>query len=211
MGRSTFLSAGPWEDVRVTPEIQRLSSYISGRPADGKVEGDVDTRVADLEAGLVTRAQRGDREAFGELYRRHHPAIFRLARFRLAQGADDAVSETFLRAWKGLPRYRPTGAPFVAWLYGIARHVVADAGRAARRVEPRAEVPDRAVDTDEAERIALAEAIAGLPKEQRQVIELKFLVGLSNADVGRALRRTPGAVNALQWRALRALKELLSR
>jgi RNA polymerase sigma-70 factor (ECF subfamily) len=99
----------------------------------------------------------------------------------------------------------------VAWLYGIARHVVGDQVRAARRVEPREQVPERPVDRDEAERLALAEAIAKLPKEQRQVIELKFLVGLANAEVGRALGRTPGAVNALQWRALRAMRERLSR
>lgn len=79
---------------------------------------------------LVERARNGEREAFGELYRICHGPLFRYVRFYLP-GADgeDATAETFLRAWLGLPRYRKTGAPFLAWLIGIARHVVADAHR----------------------------------------------------------------------------------
>jgi RNA polymerase sigma-70 factor (ECF subfamily) len=161
---------------------------------------------------LVERAQDGDREAFGELYRLCHPRVFRFVRFYLpGHTAEDAVAETFLRAWVGLPRYRDTGAPFTAWLVGIARHVVADAHRAARRTEPRADPPDRAVEFQDeaADRLALGAAVARLPKEQRQVIELKFLTGCTNEEVGRALGKTVGAVNALQWRALARLKRMV--
>jgi RNA polymerase sigma-70 factor, ECF subfamily len=164
---------------------------------------------------LVERAQRNDRDAFGDLYRLYHGAVFRLARFHLGSGAEDIAAETFLRAWVALPRYRNTGAPFVAWLYGIARHVVADELAARRRVEPRAEPPEDSTNPGPDERLgqddrlALAMAIARLPQAQRRVVELKFLIGLSNAEVAKAFGKTTGAINAMQWRALRTLRRML--
>jgi RNA polymerase sigma-70 factor (ECF subfamily) len=154
---------------------------------------------------LVERSRQGDRDAFAELYRLFRGPIYRVARLHLGGRAEDAVSETFLRAWKSLPRYRPMGAPFGAWLYGIARHVVADQRASARREEARSMLPDRAEDPDTEERITLMGAIERLPKVQRYVIEAKFLVGLSNGEVAAALGKSIGAINTIQWRALRAL------
>lgn len=204
----------PPSEVSPVDAVGNLSpeASISGPSPDRKSEDVVpDDTERRRQARLVERAREGDREAFGELYRRHHPAVYRLVRFHLGDGAEDAVADTFLRAWTSLHRYRDTGAPFVAWLYGIARHVVADARRAARRTEPRADLPDRPVDTRERddERLALAAALAGLPGVQRTVIELKFLVGLDNTTLGAALGKSPGAINALQWRAIEALKRLM--
>lgn len=162
---------------------------------------------------LVERARGGDRDAFGELYREHHAAVFRLARFSLPPAAaEDAVAETFLRAWAAIGRYKDTGAPFRAWLYGIAKNVVAESHRNAKRIEPRSEPPDATVrfDQRETDRLALAAAVEKLPTDQRYVIELKYLVGLGNPDVSRALGKSVGAVNALQWRALETLKRLMA-
>jgi RNA polymerase sigma-70 factor (ECF subfamily) len=158
---------------------------------------------------LVRRAQDGDRDAFAELYRIHLPAIARLVRFRLGHEDEDSVSEVFLRAWRGLSTYRDTGVPFAAWLYGIARHVAIDALRRQGRDEPRDEVPDRAVEPMTAEVLTLRGAIDALPMEQRQVIELKYLVGMTNDEVAAAMATTSRAVNARQWRALKALAEIL--
>jgi RNA polymerase sigma-70 factor (ECF subfamily) len=57
--------------------------------------------------------------------------------------------------------------------------------------------------------LALAMAIARLPQAQRRVVELKFLIGLSNAEVAKAFGKTTGAINAMQWRALRTLRRML--
>lgn len=188
------------------PAERMEAPCIPAPPPDGK-GGGCDRRGGEVR-GLIRRAQGGDRDAFGELYRLHQAPVFRLARFHLPVSvAEDAVAETFLRAWKGLPRYRDTGAPFVSWLYGIARHVVADSLRERIRVEPRDVLPERPTTepaTDD--RIVLAAALATLPEEQRLVIELKFLAGLTNDEVGRALGKSPGAVNTQQWRALEALR-----
>jgi len=110
---------------------------------------------------------------------------------------------------KGLPGYKDTGAPFLAWLYGIARHVMADEFRRRARVEPRADLPDGRVEWKVDDELTLAAAIRGLPDEQRQVIELKFLMGATNAEVAAALGKSEGAVNAKQWRALGALRKML--
>jgi RNA polymerase sigma-70 factor, ECF subfamily len=168
--------------------------------------------VRALDRGLVRRAQEGDREAFGRLYELHHPAVFRMVRFALGSGgadAEDAAAETFARAWKGLPRYRDNGVPFISWLYGIARHVVADEHRRGRRTEPRDELPDAGHEQVHDDRLDLAGAIARLPEEQRLVIEMKYFAGLRNPEVAALLGTTIGAVNARQWRALKTLHGML--
>jgi RNA polymerase sigma-70 factor (ECF subfamily) len=182
------------------------AANISRPPLDRK--GDEADGRAD-ERALVARAQDGDRDAFGDLYRTHLPAVARLVRFRLGREDEDAISEVFLRAWRGLPSYRDTGVPFVGWLYGIARHVAIDALRREVRDEPRDALPDRTVEPMTAEVLTLRGAIDALPTEQRQVIELKYLVGMSNDEVAEAMDTTPGAVNARQWRALKALADIL--
>ena len=159
---------------------------------------------------LVERAQAGDRAAFGQLFEIHHAAVHRVATSRLGPAmAEDATAETFTRAWHALPRFQRTGAPFAAWLYAIARNVAIDTLRRERRTEhePGA-VDDLTVDPWPAndDRIRLYESLARLPEEQRLVIELKFLVGLTNEEVAAALGKRPGAVNTQQWRALRALE-----
>ena len=186
--------------------FQASAANISRVPTDGKTE-EPDARAH--ERALVARAQDGDRDAFGALYREHVAAVSRVVRFRLGREDEDAVSEVFLRAWRGLATYRDTGVPFAAWLYGIARHVAVDVLRSSGRTEPRAELPDREVDPMIAEMLTLHDAIEQLPTEQRQVIELKYLVGMSNSEVAAAMSTTTGAINAKQWRALKALADVL--
>jgi RNA polymerase sigma-70 factor (ECF subfamily) len=171
--------------------------------------GQAQTSQDEEVTALVGKARQNDREAFGQIYRLFKPRVFRLARFYLNSGAEDAVAETFLRAWNALPRYRSTGAPFVAWLYGIARHVVADERNLRNRVESRPEVPAQAPDGRVDDRLALALAMEKLPREDRQIIELKFLIGLTNGEVAAALGKSVGAINTQQWRALRALRRLI--
>jgi RNA polymerase sigma-70 factor (ECF subfamily) len=185
---------------------QASIANISPVSSDGKGE-EPDGRAH--ERALVARAKDGDQDAFAVLYRDHAPAVARVVRFRLGRDDEDVVSEVFLRAWKGLATYRDTGAPFSAWLYAIARHVAIDLVRTSARTEPRAEVPDQEVDELTAELLTLHDAIEQLPTEQRQVIELKYLVGMNNAEVAAAMDTSSGAVNAKQWRALKALAEVL--
>ena len=168
-----------------------------------------DVRSLDPVARLVERAKDGDKDAYGQIFRLHHDAILRFARLHLGGEADDVVSEVFVRAWVGLNRYEYSGLPFVAWLYGIARHVVADELSRQSRTQPHAEMPESLTRWAEDDRLALVEAIGKLPTEQRQVIEMKFFMGLRNPEVAEVLNTTTNAVNARQWRALAALREQL--
>lgn len=197
--------------------VSESPANISGRFSDRRGDGTLDeSRGLEAEGvdalrirELVRRAQAGDRDAFGEIYRTYQASIHRLAAASVGAAAEDVVAETFLRAWKGLPRYRYRGIPFVAWLYQIARHVAVDHLRARSRVRPFEKAPESASEDHSDERLDLMAAIAALPERQRKVIEMKYLLGMTNHEVAAALRTTTGAVNAKQWRALQALHKTL--
>jgi RNA polymerase sigma-70 factor (ECF subfamily) len=158
---------------------------------------------------LVARAQRNDRDAFAQLYRLYYRPIYNLARFYLPKYAEDVVAETFLRAWGGIIRYRDTGRPFAAWLYAIARHVVVDELRVQHRVEPRDELPDSPWESQQDDRLMLAQVLARLPKGQRTVIELRYLLGFSHKEIAQVMRKSVGAVKAQRWRGLQNLSTML--
>ena len=186
----------------------RGPANISGPEADIQATiGDV--RSLDAVARLVERAKDGNKDAFGQIFRLHRDAILRFVRLRLGPEADDVVSEVFTRAWVTLNRYEYTGLPFVAWLYGIARHVVADELSRQSRTQPQADLPESLSRWAEDDRLALFEAIDTLPTEQRQVIEMKYFMGMRNPEVADVLNTSVNAVNARQWRALAALRDRL--
>lgn len=169
-------------------------------------------RSLDPVARLIERAKRGDKDAYGQVFRLHRDAICRLARLHIGPEVDDIVTEVFIRAWVQLPRYRQSEAPFVAWLYGVARDVFADERDHPSIVEPTADPVDRFETSDDDDRASLSSAIGKLPREQRRVIEMRFLMGMRDDEVAAAMRTTPDAVNAKQWRALTTLRgEMVGR
>lgn len=187
--------------LQSSPNISGLSPDIQ------ETVGDV--RSLDSVARLVEQAKDGDKDAFGQIFRLHRDAILRFARLRLGVDADDVVSEVFTRAWVMLNRYEYTGLPFVAWLYGIARHVVADELGRQSRTQPQADLPDSISRWASDDRLDLFAAIEQLPTEQRQVIEMKYFMGMRNPEVAEVLNTSVNAVNARQWRALAALRDHL--
>jgi len=186
-----------------------IGAYISAPTHDRNVDGTTQVVPLDPTRRLVVRAREGDRDAFAQLYREHYPAIFRLCRFRLGSDVDDAVSEVFTRAWRSIPSYRDVGIPFRAWLYGITRHVIVDELRRRDRFRPTDDIPDQVVEPMTVELMALRDAVELLPRKQRRVVELKFLIGFTNDEVASALGTSPGAVNAMQWRAMKTLANIL--
>src|SRR4051794_35092048 len=107
----------PADDLRgmEVSAFQPSAANISAVSSDGN-RGEPDGR--EHERALVARAKDGDRDAFGALYRQHAAAVSRVVRFRLGRDDEDAVSEVFLRAWRGLATYRDTGVPFAAGCTG---------------------------------------------------------------------------------------------
>ncbi len=173
-------------------------------------------------AALVRGAREGEATAWDALYRRAYPRLLAYARRRLPSddAARDAVSETMVRAVRGIDRFRDDGNGFDAWLSGILRHVVLDAQRAARR-RPLT-LTDVTVDgaTDAAgpedlvfaahDAAALRAAFVRLSEPDRELLELRVVLGLSSDEVATVLGKRPGAVRMAQARALERLRALLA-
>ena len=177
------------------------------------------SRKREKEHELVRRAQEGDKQAIGELYRVHVDVIYRYiwARVRDDSLAEDLTAQVFLKALEGLPTYEPSGKPFVAWLYRIAYARIVDHWR---KLERRVEVPleetlpsrePRPEDLLEFESdwVMAMELLAQLTDDQQDVVILRFIGELSLADVAQTVGKTVGATKALQYRALATLARLL--
>jgi RNA polymerase sigma-70 factor, ECF subfamily len=171
---------------------------------------------------LVERAQQGDREALEELYLIHFDRIYSYLHMSVGNrhDAEDLTTQTFLKMLESIKRFRWRSAPFSAWLFRIAHNLAMDHFRATRRWQPEEEVPEPTGETEpSAEAAALQsigrqgmlELIEDLSQEQKQVLTLKFVFNLSNAEVATILEKTEGAIKSLQHRALVSLQKQISQ
>jgi RNA polymerase sigma-70 factor, ECF subfamily len=176
--------------------------------------------------GLVGEAAAGDRAAVERLLSSIRPLVVRYCRARVGRGgrsfasADDVAQEVCLAVLTALPGYRDTGRPFLAFVYGIAAHKVADAHRAAARdrSEPVPEVPEEPEPDAGPEQLAMrgelahqmARLLRHVPDKQREILLLRVVVGLSAEETAEAVGSTPGAVRVAQHRALARLRKLLT-
>jgi RNA polymerase sigma-70 factor (ECF subfamily) len=179
----------------------------------------------DDEAGLVARAKT-DPQAFGTLYERYVRKIYNYLYYRMgnAHDAEDLTARVFHRALVNLEGYTSRGLPFSAWLYRIAHNLVANWHRDQRRRQmvPLHEVARQdwqALETEAPEKLAetaevqahLLTALHRLPAERQQVIVLKFVERLSNAEIGQIMNRSEGAIKSLYHRTLLALRDELAQ
>ena len=193
------------------------------------------------EAELIDRAKARSPEAWTEIYNAHYRAIFRYAKARVFDEttAEDLTSAVFVGALTGIDSYQYRGRPLLAWLYRIARNVVANHQR--QLLGPRSEglkqsldLPRRVIwhlmrrsgrsgaetadhdpisiassESDPAMmvgRLDLRDALAKLPADQRDVVILRFLVGLTAREVADVIGKGPDAIYSLQARAIVALR-----
>lgn len=181
------------------------------------------------ERGLaceVRLAVDGDPVAIRRVLASIRPLVVRYCRARVGRqersfaSADDVVQEVCLAVLTALPVYRDQGRPFLAFVYGIAAHKVADAHRAAarNRAEPVADVADepepeagpeqRAMQGELSRR--MKQLLECLPDKQREIVVLRVVVGLSAEETAEAIGSTPGAVRVAQHRALARLRKCLA-
>jgi RNA polymerase sigma-70 factor (ECF subfamily) len=173
-----------------------------------------------LEAddGQLVEWAKEDSIAFGELYTRYVKKIYNYIYFRTGNhhDAEDLTSRVFYRALAHIGNYIDRGVPFSAWLYRIAHNLVAnwhrDRGR--QKVVPLddyvtiglpSDAPE-AMTEDLEEHEQLLESIRQLPPERQQLLILKFVERLSNAEIGAIMDRTEGAIKSLYHRTLLALR-----
>ncbi len=159
------------------------------------------------ERALVAAAQ-ADPARFLDLYDRHFHRVYAYVVRRTGNRADaeDVTAEVFHRALVNMPGYEWRGIPFVAWLYRIAAHELADRRRHAAReaVTPPPDVDTTAPDFER--RVMLFQLVDRLPADQRRVVEMRFGDGKAIQEVAAALGRSEGAIKQLQRRALENLR-----
>jgi len=175
--------------------------------------------ISDEQA--LERAIQGDSEAFGMLYERYVTRIFNYIYYRTGNVADaeDLTGRVFFRAMRHIHNYSQRGLPFSAWLYRIAHNLVANWHRDNSR---RKEIPlddgvlightggmpeHEVMQAEEQER--LLRIVRTLPAERQQLILLKFIDHLSNAEIGLIMGRTEGAIKSLYHRTLLSIRDEL--
>jgi len=172
------------------------------------------------EEKLIKDAQEGKTEAFGELYDKYLPKIYRFIFFKINQRAEaeDITHQVFLSAWQNIRSYKTKGFPFSSWLYRIARNAVIDHYRTKKDYIDIESIPHEIV----AEPAGLAEmldtaneiefvmtALQTLKEDEQNMIIMKFVNDLSNKEIAEALEKSEGAIRVLQHRALKQLKNIL--
>ena len=179
-----------------------------------------------MMTNLVDAAVRGEPHAVDGVLRWLRPLIVRYCRARVGRQdrtfatADDVAQEVCIAVLTALPSYREQRRPFLAFVYGIAAHKVADAHRsvARNRTEPIAEIPDSpSPDVGPEQRAILAEQMQRmtalldtLPDRQRDILILRVVAGLSAKETADALGSTSGAVRVAQHRALIQLRKVMT-
>jgi len=163
----------------------------------------------DAERHLIEAAQR-DPSRFAQLYEANFDRVYAFVARRLPsrEEAEDVTAEVFHQALSGLASFEWQGTPFVAWLLGIAVHLIA---RRWQRATKHPEIPaDDLEETgvlDQTERHALlAQLVDRLPEDQRHVIRRRFVDQHSIREIAQELGRSEGAIKQLQFRAIETLK-----
>jgi RNA polymerase sigma-70 factor (ECF subfamily) len=176
------------------------------------------------DASLLRRMAAGDEEALGTFYDRWHPLVHGVVMRILKQRVDveDTVEETFWQAWRQAARYLPSRGAVQTWLLTIARSRALDRARAVKRrheeplvADDGTEVAQQIVEGDpsldaeaaERRRIVLA-ALAELPAEQREVLELGYFAGLSQSEIAE---HTGTPLGTIKTRVRLALQKLRGR
>ncbi|MET0686689.1 MAG: sigma-70 family RNA polymerase sigma factor [Solirubrobacteraceae bacterium] len=163
-----------------------------------------------LVHSAVARARAGDPDALRFLYLRYADNVYGYvcSIVRDEHEAEDLTQQIFAKLLTTLDRYEPRQVPFSAWILRVAHNAAIDHLRARRPVPVEDLRPLHAADdTTGRERFAdLRLALAALPEEQRDVIVLRFLIGLTPREVAERLGRSEDAVHGLQHRGRRRLR-----
>ena len=172
---------------------------------------------------LVKQAQSGNIDAVGDLYDRHRQRIFRYIRANTVNihVAQDLTGEVFYSMVNALPGFEPRGVPFSAWLYRIAKNLII---KESQRENKQTMVPladAEAISLNGSNPVSVVEqqiqmeqilqGLEGLDEAQREVVVLRFIVGLSLKETAETLDRTVGSIKTLQRRGVLALQVALGQ
>ncbi len=175
----------------------------------------------DEEKKLVKGAKKGDKSAFGALYKIFLSRIYRFILYLIYDShlAEDLTQETFLRAWKYLPKFSLKKGTFQAFLYKIARNLVIDHQRKKKSVLLNIEFGESIAVNENFEEKLIAdervkkvrEALSGLAEFDRQLIVLRYFDELSFAEIAKVVGKKEGAIRVRTHRALKTLKNSFTK
>lgn len=185
--------------------------------------------VDESESSLVARAARRDHDAFSQLYTLYFDRVYRYVRLKVgnAPDAEDVTATIFLSAWRTIDNFSPKhDLSFAAWLFRLAHNALVDRYRRTRDVVSLDDVTTDATiihtlvgveQTTPEEHLEwkttldeLREALYTLTAEQREVVLLRFVEGLSAREVGKIMGKQQGTVRGMQFRAIEALRKALT-
>ena len=198
-------------------EAAAVTETGSSRGTDGSVTA---AAAPDELALLVGRAREGDRVAFSEIFKLRLSTVQRYigSIVRDPERTQDAVAETFIDAWRNLPKLREVER-FDGWLLRIAHRRSMDEMRRSQPTVALDDAPEVADERRDSSPSAAAEAsadaeivraaLAELPAPQREVVTLRYLHDLSYAEIAKQVGRSNDAVRQLHQRGLARLKRNL--
>lgn len=179
--------------------------------------------LRDDPAVLVLQIARGDRQAFGRFYDRYASLVFTFAMrlLRVRSEAEDLLQEVFLQAWRQAATYSPERGSPEAWLVTITRSRAIDKLRSMRKREKSIARTDTVEGTEIGARVesgaaqseaklAVQDALAGLPEAQRRVLELAYFDGLTQSEIAARLGEPLGTVKTRMRAGLERLRGLLA-
>jgi RNA polymerase sigma-70 factor (ECF subfamily) len=172
------------------------------------------------ELALIAAAQRGNSEAFTELYKDNVDHVYRYVYYRVHSEliAEDLTSDVFVQVLEGLATYRDMSVPFLSWIYRIAHGRVIDYFRKAHFRENQENIDDMELGTEPDMDSSLIDnyttehinaAIHDLNPEQREVIVLRFIEGYNLEKTAELLSKSVGAIKSLQFRAVQTMLKVL--
>jgi RNA polymerase sigma-70 factor (ECF subfamily) len=161
----------------------------------------------------IARAKQGDMDALHFLYVRYADDVYGFVNsiVRDTHAAEDITQNIFGRLTKAIRRYEPREVPFSAWILRVARNAALDHMRARRQIP----VEEVRVDDQGHEQVGfersqcLRDALKRLPEDQREVLVLRHVVGLTPGEIAKRLGKTEGSIHGLHHRGRGALQQSL--
>ncbi len=193
----------------------RDDQRVPATPA-GKAQNESTVAFAELPGmrRTIQRAQAGDATAFHDIYERYRPTVFGTVMrvVRDTHEAEDVTQQVFAKLMTCIGQYELRTQPFAHWLGRVARNTALDHVRRRRPIpfEDAGMLLEAQAEHSEDTLAMLKQALAALPEEQRQIILMRHLIGLSPCEIAEKTGRTTASVNGLHFRARRQLRSELS-
>jgi RNA polymerase sigma-70 factor (ECF subfamily) len=178
--------------------------------------------MLDNEENIIKKAASGNKDAFGLLYDKYLPQIYRFIYIKVndKKTAEDLTHQVFLNAWQNIVNYKHRGHPFSAWLYSIARNEIIDYYRGRKvyvsldGLDPDSkQIDSNAITQDVENKLAIEMVINKinfLKPDYQDVIILRFVEEMSIKETALTIKKTEGAVKLIEHRALKQLRALLN-